>query len=107
MVYKDWENKLQAIESYLQSLFRECIIEKVEDPLRSQLFRKYFFRIKDHGGEIEHRFSVDYYFLNHNTSDAIIEYFEKQHLRKLLEEAGRNEVMMTTDGIRVVPRKKG
>ena len=106
MVYAHWQEILQAIESYLQALFPEYVIEIVKDPLRSQLFTKYFFRIKDNNGEIRHRFSVSYDFLNHHTSDESIKYFEKQHVKRLLEKAGNNEILVTNDGIRLVRRKK-
>jgi hypothetical protein len=47
MTYQEWADKLGAIASYLQSLFPECQIEKIEDALRCQLFRKHIFRIED------------------------------------------------------------
>jgi len=106
MISAHWEERLQTIESYLQSLFPEYIIERVKDPLRSQLFTKYFFRIKDAGGEIRHRFSVSYDFLEHHTPNESISYFEKRRVKKLLEEAGRNEILATDDGIRVIRRKE-
>ena len=73
MTYQEWADKLEAIASYLQSLFPECLIEKIEDPLRCQLFRKHIFRIEDHGHEIEHFFSLDYDYLHHNTPDEVID----------------------------------
>ena len=69
MTYQKWADKLEAIASYLQSLFPECLIEKIEDPLRGQLFRKQIFRIEDRGHKIEHLFSLDYDYLHHNTPD--------------------------------------
>lgn len=105
MISAHWEEILQTIESYLQSLFPEYVIERVKDPLRSQLFTKYFFRIKDAGGEIRHRFSVSYDFLDHHTPNESIAYFEKRRVKRLLEEAGRNEILSTADGIRVIRRK--
>ena len=74
--------------------------------MRSQLFTKYFFRIKDAGGEIRHRFSVSYDFLDHHTPNESIAYFEKRRVKRLLEEAGRNEILATDDGIRVIRRKE-
>ena len=106
MTYNDWAAKLQAIASYLQSLFPECLIEKIEDPLRCQLFRKHIFRIEDRGQEIEHFFSIDYDYLDRNTPDEVIDMFEKRNLKNVLEDPGRKEIIMTDDGIRVIPRKK-
>ena len=106
MTYDDWADKLQAIASYLQSLFPECLIERIEDPLRCQLFRKCIFRIEDRGHEIEHFLSLDYDYLHRNTPDEIIEFFEKRNLKDALEGTGRKEIIMTDDGIRVIPRKK-
>lgn len=106
MYYAHWKERLQTIESYLQSLFPEYVIERVKDPLRSQLFTKCFFRIKDAGGEIRHRFSVSHDFLDHHTPNESITYFEKRQVKRLLEEAGRNEILATDDGIRVIRRKE-
>jgi hypothetical protein len=106
MTYNDWADKLQAIVFYLQSLFPECLIERIEDPLRCQLFRKHIFRIEDRGREIEHFLSLDYDYLHRNTPAQVIELFEKRKLKNVLESPGRNEVIMTDDGIRVIPRKK-
>jgi len=106
VTYDDWSDKLQAIASYLQLLFPECLIERIEDPLRCQLFRKHIFRIEDLGHEIEHFFSLDYDYLHHNTAGGIINIFEKRNLKKVLETPGSKEVIMTDDGIRVIPRKK-
>ena len=106
MTYQEWADKLEAFSSYLQSLFPECQIEKIEDPLRCQLFRKHIFRIEDRGHEIEHFLSLDYDYLNRNTPDEVIDLFEKRNLKNLLGEPGRKEIIMTDDGIRVVPRKK-
>ena len=106
MTYDDWSNKLEAITSYLQLLFPECLIERIEDPLRCQLFRKHIFRIEDRGHEIEHFFSLDYDYLHHNTAGEIIDTFEKRDLKNVLETPGREEIIMTDDGIRVIPRKK-
>jgi hypothetical protein len=39
--------------------------------------------------------------------DEIIGSFEKRNLKKILKEPGRKEVVITDDGIRVIPRKKG
>ena len=106
MTYDDWSNKLEAIASYLQLLFPECLIERIEDPLRCQLFRKHIFRIEDRGHEIEHFFSLDYDYLHHNTAGEIIDTFEKRDLKNVLETPGREEIIMTDDGIRVIHRKK-
>jgi hypothetical protein len=106
MAYDDWANKLQAIASYLQSLFPECLIERIEDPLRCQLFRKHIFRIEDRGHEIEHFLSLDYDYLHGKAPDEVIDLFEKKNLKNVLESPGRKEVIMTDDGIRVIPRKK-
>ena len=105
MTYSDWAIKLQAVESYLQALLPGCQIEKIDDPLRCQLFRKHIFRIEDRGHGIEHFFSLDYDYLHHNTLEEVIDLFEKRHLKKTLEEPGRKEVIMTDDGIRVINRK--
>ena len=105
MTYPEWTDKLEAILTYLQSIFPDCRIEKIEDPLRCQLFRKHMFRIENRGHEIEHFFSLDYDYLDHNTPDEIIDLFEKLNLKKTLEEPGRKEIIMTDDGIRVIPRK--
>ena len=104
-MYSDWANKLQAIESYLQSLFPECVIEKIEDPLRSQLFRKHIFRIEDRGRKIEHFFSLHYDYLHHNTPSEVIDLFEKRNLKIVLEKPGRMEIIMTDDGIRMMKRE--
>lgn len=106
MTYNDWADKLRAIASYLQSLFPECLIERIEDPLRCQLFRKHMFRIEDRGQEIEHFFSIDYDYLDRNTPDEVIDMFEKRNLKDVLEDPDRKEIIMTDDGIRVIPRKK-
>ena len=106
MTYSDRTDKLQAIASYLQSLFPGCLIERVDDPLRCQLFRKHIFRIEDRGHEIEHFLSLDYDYLHRNTLDEVIDLFEKRNLKDVLEGTGRKEVIMTDDGIRVIPRKK-
>jgi hypothetical protein len=106
MTYTDWDDKLQAIASYLQSLFPECLVEKVEDPLRCQLFRKHMFCIEDQDRGIEHIFSLDYDYFHHKGPDEIIDLFEKRKLEQVLERPGRNEVIMTDDGIRVIPRKQ-
>jgi hypothetical protein len=106
MTYNDWADKLRAIASYLKSLFPECLIERIEDPLRCQLFRKHMFRIEDRGKEIEHFFSLDYDYLDRNTPDEVIDMFEKRNLKNVLEDPGRKEIIMTDDGIRVIPRKK-
>jgi hypothetical protein len=79
----------------------------VDDPLRCQLFRKHMFRIEDQDRGIEHVFSLDYDYLHRNTPDQVIESFEKRNLKKTLEKPGRHEVIMTDDGIRVIPREKG
>ena len=105
MTYDGWANKLQAIESYLQSLFPEYLIEKIKDPLRCQLFRKHIFRIEDRDHEIEHFFSLDYDYLHRSTPDEVIDLFEKRNLKKTFTEPGRNEVIMTDDGIRVISRE--
>ena len=105
MTYQEWADKLEAIGSYLQSVFPQYHIEKIEDSLRSQLFRKHMFRLEDHNGEIEQFFSLDYDYLDRNTADQIIESFKKGNLEKILEESGRKEVIMTDDGVRVIPRK--
>ena len=105
MTYKDWADKLQIIKSYLQSLFPGCSVEKIDDPLRCQLFRKHIFRIEDRGHKIEHLFSLDYDYLHHNTPNEVIDLFEKRNLKKTLEEPGRKEVIMTDDGIRVIRHK--
>jgi hypothetical protein len=104
MITGHLEEITQTIESYLQSLFPDSVIERVKDPLRSQLFTKIFFRIKDADGEIRHRFSVSYDFLEYHTSIDSIAYFEKRRVKRLLEEAGKNEVLTTNDGIRVIRR---
>jgi hypothetical protein len=106
MTYKDWSGKLQAIASYLQSLFPECLIERVEDPLRCQLFRKHIFRLEDRAQEIEHFFSLDYDYLDRNTPEEVFDLFEKRNLKNVLKDPERKEVIMTDDGIRVIPRKK-
>jgi hypothetical protein len=105
MTYKDWSGKLQAIAAYLQSLFPECLIERVEDPLRCQLFRKHIFRLEDRARGIEHFFSLDYDYLHHNTPNEVIDLFEKRKVKEILEDPERKEVIMTDDGIRVIPRK--
>ena len=107
MTYQEWIDKLQAIASYLESLFPGFRIERIEDPLRCQLFRKHMFRIEDQDRGIEHVFSLDYDYLHRNMVDEIIGSFEKRNLEKILEEPGRKEVIITDDGIRVIPRKKG
>jgi hypothetical protein len=107
MTYKDWAEKLRVIATYLESQFPECDIEKIDDPLRCQLFRKHIFRIEDRGHDIEHLFSLDYDYLHHNTPDEVIDRFEKRNLKSVLEEPGKMEVIMTDDGIRVIPRKQG
>ena len=104
MTYSDWADKLQAVESYLQSVFPKCLIEKIEDPLRCQLFRKHIFRIEDRSNKIEHFFSLDYDYLHHKTANEVIALFEKRNLKNVLEETGRKEVIMTDDGIRVIRR---
>ena len=106
MTYSDWPDKLQAIASYLQSLFPDCLIERIADPLRCQLFRKHMFRLEDSGKGIEHFFSLDYDYLDHNTPDEIIDRFEKRNLKNVLAEPVKKEIIMTDDGIRVIPRKK-
>jgi len=106
MTYKDWADKLQVIESYLQSLFPGYSVEKVDDALRCQLFRKHIFRIEDRGHEIEHLFSLDYDYFHHKTPDEVIDLFEKRNVKNVLEEPGTIEVIMTEDGLRVIPRKK-
>lgn len=105
MAYQEWADKLEAIASYLQSLFPECLIEKIEDALRCQLLRKHIFRIEDRGHKIEHFFSLDYDYSHHNTLDEVIDLFEKRNLAKTLEEPGRKEVIITDDGIRVIRRE--
>ena len=105
MADQEWADKLEAIASYLQSLFPEWLIEKIEDALRCQLFRKHIFRLEDRGHEIEHFFSLDYDYLHHNTVDEVIDLFEKRNLKKTLEETGRKEVIMTDDGVRVIRRE--
>ena len=106
MTYQEWADKLEAIQSYLQSLFPEWLIEKIEDPLRCQLFRKHIFRLEDRDDEIEHFLSLDYDYLHHKSPAEVIDLFERRNLKNVLEEPGRKEVIMTDDGIRVVPRKK-
>ena len=106
MTYSDWADKLQAVESYLQSIFPDRLIERVDDPLRCQLFRKHIFRLEDRGKEIEHFFSLDYDYLDRNTLDEIIDLFEKRNLKNVLADPVRKEVIMTEDGTRVIPRKK-
>ena len=106
MISAHWEEILQTIESYLQSLFPEYVIERVKDPLRSQLFTMYFFQIKDAGGEIRHRCRGSGDLLDHRTPNESIAYFEKRRVKRLLEEAGRNEILSTDDGIRVIRRKE-
>ena len=106
MIYQEWTDKLEAIASHLQSLFPEWLIEKIDDPLRCQLFRKHIFRLEDRNNEIQHFFSLDYDYLHRNTVDEVIDLFEKRNLKSVLVEPGRKEVIMTDDGIRVVPRKK-
>jgi hypothetical protein len=106
MTYKDWADKLQAIESYLQSLFPESLIERIEDPLRCQLFRKNMFRLEDRENEIVHFFSLDYDYLDRNTLDEVIDLFEKRNVKNILADPVRKEVIMTDDGMRVIPRKK-
>jgi hypothetical protein len=106
MTYSDWAEKLRVLASYLQALFPQCLIEQVEDPLRCQLFRKHIFRIEDRAQESEHFFSLDYDYLHHHTPNEIIDLFEKRNVKNVLEAPGRKEVIMTDDGIRVVPRKK-
>lgn len=107
MTYKDWAEKLGAIATYLESQFPACDIERIDDPLRCQLFRKHIFRIEDRGHEVEHLFSLDYDYLHHNTLDEVIDLFEKRNLKSVLEESGKMEVIITDDGIRVIPRKQG
>ena len=58
MTYSDWADKLETIESYLKTLFPQCLIEKIEDPLRCQLFRKHMYRIEDRDRGIEHLFKA-------------------------------------------------
>jgi hypothetical protein len=105
MTYQGWAEKLEAIASYLQSLFPERLIEKIDDPLRCQLFRKHIFLIEDHDHDIEHFFSLDYDYLHHNTPDEVIDLFEKRNLKNVLEQPGKKEVIMTDDGVRVVRRE--
>jgi hypothetical protein len=105
MTYSDWADKLQAVESYLQSVFPECLIERVDDPLRCQLFRKHIFRLEYASHKIEHFFSLDYDYLHGNTVDEVIDLFEKRNLKSVLGEPGRKEVIMTDDGIRVIRRE--
>jgi hypothetical protein len=105
MTYQEWADKLEAIASYLQSVFPKCLIEKIEDPLRCQLFRKHIFRIEDPSNKIEHFFSLDYDYLHHKTPDEVTDLFEKRNLKNVLEEPGRKEVIMTDDGIRVIRRE--
>jgi hypothetical protein len=104
MTYQEWADKLEAIASYLRSVFPKCLIEKIEDPLRCQLFGKHIFRIEDRSHGIEHLFSFDYDYLAHNTPDEVIYLFEKRNLKNVLKESGRKEVIMTDDGIRVIRR---
>ena len=106
MTYNDCADKLQVIESYLQSLFPESLIERIEDPLRCQLFRKHIFRLADRENEIVHFFSLDYDYLDRNTPDEVIDLFEKRNVKNVLVDPVRKEVIMTDDGIRVIPRKK-
>ena len=106
MTYQEWADKLEIIGSYLQSLFPEFLIEKIEDPLRCQLFRKHIFRLEDRRHEIEHFFSLDYDYLHRKTPDEVIDLFEKRNLVSVLKGPGRKEVIMTDDGIRVIPRNK-
>jgi hypothetical protein len=106
MTYHDWEDKLAAILSYLQTLFPGFFIEKIKDPLRCQLFRKHIFRIEDLSRGIENLFSLDYDYLHRYTPEKVMELFEKRNLKKILEAPGSNEVLMTDDGIRVLPREK-
>jgi len=105
MTYQEWADKLEAIAAYLQSLFPECLIEKMEDPLRCQLSRKHIFRIEDGGHKIEHFFSLDYDYLHHKAPDEMIDLFEKRNFKNVLEEPGKKEVIMTDDGIRVIRRE--
>ena len=46
MTYNDWVDKLQAIESYLQSLFPESLIERIDDPLRANCSENTFFALQ-------------------------------------------------------------
>jgi len=46
MTYNDWVDKLQAIESYLQSLFPESLIERIDDPLRANCSENTCFALK-------------------------------------------------------------
>jgi hypothetical protein len=105
MAYQEWAEKLEAIASYLQSLFPEWLIETIEDALRCQPLRKHIFRIEDRGHELEHFFSLDYDYLHHNTPDEVNDLFEKRNFQKTLEEPGRKGVIMTDDDIRVIRRE--
>jgi hypothetical protein len=105
MTYREWADKLSAIETYLKSQFPEYHIEKVDDPLRCQLFRKHIFRLEDRVHGIEHLFSLDYDYLHHHTPDEVIDLFEKRNVKHILRGPGKMEVIMTDDGIRVIPRK--
>jgi len=83
MTYQEWADKLETIASYLRSVFPEYLIEKIEDPLRCQLFRKHIFRILYRDHKIEHVLSLDYDYLHHNTANEVIGLFEKRNLKNV------------------------
>lgn len=88
-------DKLTAIEGYLESLFPDCPIDRGWD----QNTRRHTFRVDLPNGEIKHRIGFSSEFVDDNSLEEVIDHLDKWNLKGHLEQAEKAMVVVSNKGI--------
>ncbi len=89
--------KLSRIQSYLESLLRECSVH-IEPEFEPSTFR---FRVDDPDGRVKHLLAVSEEFLSDFTADQIEKKLETWNLKRVMGEAGRRKILVSAFGLKI------
>ncbi len=92
-----YEQKLSSIQSYLESLFSECSVH-IEPEFEQSTF---CFRLDDPDGRVKHLLAVSDEFLSDFTADQIEEMLETWNVKRVMGEAGRMKILVSTFGLKM------
>jgi len=92
-----YEQKLSSIQSYLESLFSECSVH-IEPEFEQSTFR---FRVDDPDGRVKHLLAVSDDVLSDFTADQVEEMLETWNVKRVMGEAGRMKILVSTFGLKM------
>ncbi len=95
-----YEQKLSRIQSYLESLFSECYVH-IEPEFEQSTF---CFRVDDPDGRVKHLLAVSEEFLSDFTADQVEKKLEAWNVKKVMEDAGRMKILVSTFGLKVAEK---